>query len=183
MSLDTPTSSGPPAAYFPNEGDSIVVGIVDVGTYQQRNYEDDTLAFWPDGGPKEGKVVTGLVMSASGNTAAGSEKNNTPIEIGQLVTFWCEGGKHYTYADALKASGGVDRGDVMQWKRMADEPAKNPKHNPRKVYVAKIRPAEAKDGDIVARCEAAYAEMQTRTAVDAPPAMAGASSAHDLDEF
>ena len=28
MPLDAPSTSGPPAAYFPNEGDSIVVGIV-----------------------------------------------------------------------------------------------------------------------------------------------------------
>ena len=48
MALDAPSSSGPPAAYFPNPGDSIVVGIIDVGTYQQRDYDSGELKTWPD---------------------------------------------------------------------------------------------------------------------------------------
>lgn len=180
MSLDTPTSSGPPAAYFPNEGDAIVVGIVDVGTYQQRDYDTGDLKTWPDGGKVEGKVVTGLVMSVAGNTAKGTEKANEPVATGDLITFWCEGGKHYTYRDALKAANGVDRGDVMLWKRETDEPAKNPRHNPRKVYSAVIRRPEAKDGDIVAKCVAAYEATRHRDSLDAP---ATASATVESDVF
>jgi len=180
MPLDTPTSSGPPAAYFPNPGDSIVVGIVDVGTYQQRDYDTGELKTWPDGGKVEGKVVTGLVISTTGGTAKGTEKSHEPVAAGDLVTFWCEGGKHYTYRDALKAHGAVDRGDVMLWKRKDDKPAKNPRHAARKVYTARIRKPEAKDGDIVARCEAAYRDAQTRVTVDAPePAYSGGGASFD----
>jgi len=170
MPLDAPTASGPPAAYFDNEGDSIVVGIVNVDTYHQRDYDTDELKYWPDGGKVEGKIVTGLVISTTGTTGAGSEKANTPVSPGDIVTFWCEGGKHFTYAAALKAHGPVSRGDVMQWKREADKPTTNPKHYAQKVYVAKIRPAEAKDGDLVTRCEKAARELAATPALDAPAA-------------
>lgn len=170
MPLDAPSTSGPPAAYFPNEGDTIVVGIVDIGTYHQRDYDTDELKYWPDGGKVEGKVITGLVVSLDGTTCGGSSKANAPIAPGDIVTFWCEGGKFYTYRDALKAHGPINRGDVMLWKRDADKPAKNAKHNPQKVYVAKIRAPKPEDGDLVARCEKAARELAAAKALDAPPA-------------
>lgn len=171
MPLDEPTMSGPPAAYFPSPGDQIVVGIVDVATYQQRDYDTGDLKFWPDGGKVEGKIVTGLVISAKG-AMAGTEKSHEAVSPGDLVTFWCEGGKHYTYRDAKRAHGAVDRGDVMLWKREADEPAKNTRHNPRKVYSAVIRHPEARDGDIVARCEAAYRTLHVPARLDEPVSVA-----------
>ena len=178
MSLDAPTASGPPSAYFPTVGDTIVVGIVDVGTYHQKDYNTDELKFWPDGGKVEGKVVTGLVVSTTGDTAAGSEKANSPVAAGELVTFWAEGGKYFTYRDALRDHGDVDRGDVMLWKREDDKPATNPKHNDQKVYVAKIRSPKAEDGDLVARCEKAAKELAAAPPLDAP----AAPSAPVIDE-
>ena len=168
MALDTPGSSGPPAAYFPAEGDAIVVGIVDIGTYQQTDYDTGEPKTWPDGGKVEGKVITGLVVSVSGTTGAGSEKANGPVAPGDIVTFWCEGGKHFTYRDALKAHGAVNRGDVMQWTRGADKPAKNARHNAQKVYVAKLRAPKADDYDLIARCEKAARELANTKALDAP---------------
>lgn len=167
MQLDAPTQAGPPAAYFPAVGDSIVVGIVNVTEYQQRDYDTGALKTWPDGGKVMGKCVTGLVVSTTGSTAKGTEKSNEPVNAGDLVTFWCEGGKHYTYRDAIKAHGNVNLGDLMQWRRDADEPAKNSRHNDRKVYVAQIRAPKADDGDIVDRCMAAHREIAGQQ-VDAP---------------
>jgi len=181
MSLDAPKASGPPSAYFPTVGDTIVVGIVDVGTYHQKDYNTDELKYWPDGGKVEGKVITGLVVSTSGDTAAGSEKANSPVAAGELVTFWAEGGKHFTYAAALKEHGPVDRGDVMLWKREDDKPATNPKHNDQKVYIAKIRSPKAEDGDLVARCEKAAKELAAAPPLDAPAAPA--QSTPEIDEF
>jgi len=178
MSLDTPNASGPPAAYLPTVGDSIVVGIVDVGTYHQRDYDTDELKYWPDGGKIEGKLITGLVITVTGTTVAGSEKANGPVAAGDLVTFWCEGGKHFTYAAALKAHGAVELGDVMLWKRDADKAQQNAKHYPQKVYVAKIRSPKAEDGNIVARCEKAAKELDAKPPLDAP----AAAPAHDDDE-
>lgn len=181
MSLDTPNALGPPAAYLPTVGDSIVVGIVDVGQFHQRDYTTGELKYWPDEGPVMGKVITGLVVSISGDTAAGSEKANGPVGPGELVTFWAEGGKHFTYADALKAHGPIDRGDVMLWKREDDKPATNPKHNDQKVYVAKIRSPKAEDGDLVARCEKAAKELAAAPPLDAPAAPS--APVIDEDEF
>lgn len=183
MPLDAPSSSGPPAAYFPNEGDAIVVGIVDIGTYQQTDYDTGELKTWPDGGKVEGKVITGLVISTTGTTGAGSEKANGPVAPGDIVTFWCEGGKHFTYRDALKAHGPISRGDVMQWKRDADKPAKNARHNPQKVYVAKLRPPKADDGDIINRCEKAARELASAKALDAPVSVPAGAPADDEMPF
>ena len=180
MPLDQPSQSGPPAAYFPNVGDSIVVGIVDVGEYQQRDYDSGELKHWPDGGKVMGKVVTGLVVSTTGTTGCGSVQANGPVEAGDLVTFWCEGGKHFTYKDALKAAGSIDVGDVMLWKREDDKPARTSKHNPQKVYVAKLRKPEAKDGDLADRCAAKRRELHAEQ-VDAAPEPVGAP-ADDIEE-
>ena len=171
MPLDAPTTSGPPAAYFPEEGDSIVVGIVDIGSYHQRDYDTDELKYWPDGGKVEGKVITGLVISTSGSTCGGSQKANGPIGAGDIVTFWCEGGKFYTYRDAVKAHGAVQVGDVMRWARLDDKPAQNSRHYPQKVYEARIRKPKAEDGDIVARCRAKRDELHAQQ-LDAPPSTA-----------
>jgi hypothetical protein len=58
----------------------------------------------------------------------------------------------------------------MLWKREADKPAASAKHYPQKVYVAKLRAPEAKDGDLVARCEKAARELAATKALDAPVA-------------
>lgn len=172
--LDAPTSDGPPSAYFPNVGDSIVVGIVDVDTYQQRDYDTGELMTWPDGSPRTGKVITGLVVSTNGALGGGTKANH-PVEPGDLVRFWCEGGKHYTYRDALKAAGGINVGDVMLWKREDDKPPSNSRHNPAKQYSAKIRRPEPKDGDLPDRCQQARLEFKQRTQLDTVPAGGGSS--------
>lgn len=158
--LDTPTQSGPPAARFPAIGDSIVVGIIDVGEYQQRDYDTNEPKTWPDGGKVMGKVVTGLVVKTSGTTDAGSDRASAPVNPGDLVTFWCEGGKFFTYRDAVKDAGGVNVGDVMLWKRDDDKPPTNPRHNPAKTYTAKIRRPKAEDGDLVERCTVKRRELK-----------------------
>lgn len=188
MPLDQPAQSGPPTAYFPAVGDSIVVGIVNVDNFHQRDYTTGELKYWPDGGAVLGKVVTGLVVSTTGTTAAGSERAHGPVGPGDLVTFWCEGSKWFTYQEALKAAGDIDVGDVMLWKREADKPPTNPKHDPQKVYVAKLRKPEAKDGDLVERCTKAHRELKAQRVDEAPPrepapATAGAPAPFDEDEF
>ena len=180
MPLDEPTQSGPPAAYFPEPGTSIIVGIIDVNRYQQRDFDTGDLKFWDDGKPKEGRVVTGLVITVTG-AAKGTAKNNEPVNPGDLVTFWCEGGKHYTYEAAKKTHGPVERGDVMMWKREADEPAKNSRHADRKVYTARIRRPEAKDGDIIARCEQAHRQTNPPAVLDTTPVPVPAAAWSDDD--
>lgn len=166
--LDTPKASGPPAIHFDLEGNDVVVGLVDVGEYQQRNFDTGDLETWPDGGPKMGKVVTGLVISTNGGLVTIDDNERAAIP-GDLVTFWCEGGKHFTYRDAVKAAKGITQGDLMHWKYVRQEPPKKKGHNGLKVYEAKIRHPEAKDGDIVDRCVEAYNRLHSTTLDDADP--------------
>jgi len=171
--LDTPTetTSGPPAIKLTTpEVSEVVVGIVNIGEYQQRDYDTDELSYWDNdpSKPKMGKILTGLVGSAV-ECATGKDDNETPVSPGDLVSFWIEGGKYYTYRDALLDAGKADCGHVMKWWRAADKPKKNPAHSAPHTYVAKIRPPEAKDGDLADRCEAAYHEQAKRPALDAAP--------------
>jgi len=91
------------------------------------------------------------------------------VVAGDLVSFWIEKGKYYTYRDALVDAGKADCGHVMKWWREADKPKKNPALRAPHTYGAKIRPPEAKDGDLADRCEAAYHEQAKRPALDAAP--------------
>lgn len=167
--LDAPATGGPPQAHFPAVGDSIVVGIVDVKSYHQRDYDTNEPKYWPDGGIVEGKCVIGLVVSTEGTTDAGSEKSSQPVSPGDLVSFYCEGGKWFTYRDAIKEAEGIFVGDVMKWSRAEDKPPNNPRHNPQKVYVAKIRRPKDGDGDLPLRCEAKRRELDDRQLDPAPP--------------
>jgi len=167
--LDTPTSSGPPSIKFGTIGDSVTVGLVNVDDYQQKNFDTDELLFWNDDPkqPKMGKVVTGLVIANNGGLL-GSDDEERPAQPGDLISFWCEGGKHFTWRDAVKAAKGVTQGDVMRWTFTSEEPPKKKGFSPRKVYEAQIRHPEAKDGDIADRCVAAYNESQQRPVLDEP---------------
>ena len=175
--LDTPTASGPPSVHFNTIGDSIVVGLVDVNDYHQKDFDTDEPLFWNDDQkqPKMGKVVTGLVVSNKGGLVT-IDDTERPAEAGELVSFWCEGGKHFTWRDAVKAAKGVAQGDVMQWAFTEEEPPKKKGFNPRKVYVATIRKPKATDGDIADRCVANYNELQNRQELDRDegPAYTGA---------
>jgi hypothetical protein len=167
LELDAPSSGGPPAIKFDKPGAYVVCGIVDVKEYQQRDLATGDLLTWDDGKPKMGKMVTALVVSADG-AYTGRDDDQDPAAVGDVVTFWCEKGKHYTWRDAVKAHGKVLVGDVMKWERLADEPPKKAGFNAQKVYRAALRSPEARDGDIVDRCAAARIAQANRPAVDEP---------------
>jgi hypothetical protein len=173
ISLDTATSSGPPAAKFTAPGAYVVVGIVNVGDYQQRDFDTREPLTWDDGKPKMGKVVTGLVVSAEGVVTGGDWRadyaDGTPVEPGDLISFFCEKGMWFTYRDAVKESGGINVGDVARWERIADEPPTKKGAAPQKVHKARIRRPEAKDGDLADRCVAAYHDQASRPALDSAP--------------
>lgn len=186
ITLDTPASSGPPSVKFDNVGDNVVVGIVNVEEYQQRDYDTGELAYWSDGGPKMGKRITGLVVANNG-AVVGPKGDTREAEAGELVTFHAEGSRHFTWTEAVKAAGSVEVGDVMKWSLDRTEPASNPRYNDRKVYVAEIRRPEPKDGDLADRCVAAYQEAQKRPSLDASPQpereAVPTSPAADMDPF
>ena len=171
ITLDTPTSGGTPSAKFPAPGTWIVCGIVNVNDYQQRNFDTEELLWWDDActQPRNGKVITGLVVSAEGVVVDG-ENGEQLVGPGDLVSFWCEGGKFLAYRDAVKAAKGANVGDVMRWARSEDEEPKRKGFNPRKVYEIAIRRPEAKDGDLADRCVEQYHALKDRPTLDTAPA-------------
>lgn len=181
ITLETPKTGGPPAVKFPQVGASVIVGIVNVEEYQQHNI-DGVAQTWSDGSPKLGKRITGLVVKSEGATVGG-DSGDIPANPGDLVTFYAEKGKHYTWSDAVKSAGGVDVGDVMLWKFDREEPPSQRGYNPRKVYIAQIRKPKANDGDLADRCVAAYHEQAQRPTVETPAPSAPMTTDDVADAF
>jgi hypothetical protein len=154
IQLDAPTTGGPPAAKFPEVGNSVIVGIVDVSDYQQRTIEG-TAKTWDNGDPMMGKRVTGLVVESDGCVLK-EDDSDRPVIQGDLVSFYCEGSRFFTWKDALKDHGSVVVGDVMKWKFEKTEKASKKGYNDRKIYVAALRHAKMEDGDLKAMCIDAY---------------------------
>jgi hypothetical protein len=167
ITLDTASGGGAPSPKLGSPGAAITVGIVNVDDYHQAEIGGEK-KFWSDGKPIMGKVVTGLVVSAT-DVTVGSDGDERPAVAGDLVTFWCEKGKHFTWRDAVKAAGGVKLGDVMLWERGEDKPPTKRGLKPQQVYTARIRRSEAKDGDLAERCFAAYQEAKDRPTFEAAP--------------
>ena len=165
--LDAPTSSGPPAIKFTEPGSNVVVGIVDVYEFQQRDDDGNKLT-WDDGSPKMGKAVVGLVVNQSGAYTGKKNEPPKPVAPGDLVTFYCQSGKYFTWRDAVQAYGAVSVGDVMKWERLEDKPPRKSTWSPQQVYKAQIRKPDTHDGDIVDRCIAARQERTERPQVDQP---------------
>lgn len=169
IQLDTGSAgSGTPGVKFDEIGAHVIVGIVNVDEYHQHNI-DGVAQTWSDGTPKMGKRVTGLVVSAD-RALVGGPDGDREAEPGELVTFYCEGGKHYTWRDAVAEAGGANVGDVMKWTFTEEKPPKQRGYNPQKVYVAQIRRAEARDGDLPARCVEEYQRLQQGPQLQSAPA-------------
>jgi len=181
ITVDEPTTGGPPAVKFRDLGAYVVVGIVDVESVQSRDYDTGDLEFWNDGNPKMHPRITGLVVSAEGATV-GKDDDERAVEPGDVVSIYAQGSRLFTYRDAVKTHGAVSVGDVMRWKFDHTTPTKNPRHNPVKVFTAELRKPEGKDGDLSSRCEAEHFDRKKRPTVDAAPApapAATAAAAHD----
>lgn len=164
IQLDAPGTGGPPSIKFPSVGDSVIVGIVDVSDYQQRTI-DGTPKTWDNGNPMMGKRVTGLVIESK-NATIKEDDDDRPVEPGDLVSFYCEGSRFFTWRDALKEHGAVVVGDVMQWTFARTEKASKKSYNDRKIYEASIRHAKMEDGDIKSLCVQAYAQIHNIAGLD-----------------
>jgi len=156
ITLDTP-NTGVPAVKFPSIGDKVTVGIVDVQQYQQRTM-DGTPKTWDNGDPKMGKRVIGLVVAAKNATLKENDADR-PVAVDDLVAFYCEGSRFFTWKDALKDHGPVSVGDIMDWEFESEEPAKQRGYNPRKVYKAEIHSPSLAEMEIKQKCIDAYHEL------------------------
>lgn len=166
ITVDTPSAGGPPAVKFGDVGDYVDVGIVNVEDVQSRNYDTGDPEFWGDGNPKMHPRITGIVIGHKGATV-GKDDEERAVEAGEIVTIYAQGGRLYAWREAKKAHGAVKVGDVLRWKFDRTEPARNPRHAPRKVFVGTLRSPRGDDGDLVQRCEAAYHDRAERVPVDA----------------
>lgn len=156
--LDTP-NVGVPAIKFPAVGDEVTVGIVDVQQYQQRTI-DGELKTWDDGSPKMGKRVIGLVVTAKNATLKENDADR-PVVADDLVAFYCEGARFFTWKNALKDHGAVSVGDIMDWKFDHEDPPKKRGYNPTKIYVAEIHTPKLQEMEIKQKCIDAYHELHS----------------------
>ena len=179
--LDTPASSGPPAATFPTVGDSFTAGIVNIQEFQQTDYDTGEPKRWANGDPVMGKRITCLVTDIGGDFCSGGIRNPQPVAAGELVTLYIQGGLFTAYRDATrKHNQPITVGDVCKVTRLEDGEPSNPRYNPPKRYQIGLRANDpAKDGDLKARCEAAY-HASTSITVDTPAAPAAAD---DMEDF
>lgn len=154
--LDSP-NTGVPAVKFPAVGDKVTVGIVDVQPYQQKTMQGEPKT-WDNGDPKMGKRVIGLVVTGKNATLKDNDEDR-PVVQDDLVAFYCEGSRFFTWKDALKDHGAVAVGDIMDWEFEAEEPAKQKGFHPRKVYKAEIHSPTLAEMEIKQKCIDAYHEL------------------------
>ena len=159
IQLEQPAAPGLPGPKFAEPGSYVDVGIIDVETVQSRDYETGDIRKWDDGTPVSHPRITGVVLAAQG-ARTGRDADERDIAVGETVQIHADGGRIYTWRDAIKEHGAVEVGDVLRWKFDRTEAPRNRMHLPRKVFVAQLRKARSDDGDLVARCEALYHERR-----------------------
>lgn len=164
-----------PALKLPNIGDSVVVAIAheaSVPLYQFRR----------DGGPKvraltqDGKERNQLkltVIVVSGKAVTG--ENLEPVASGEEAVIYLAGHNWFSYIESTKKLGGLNVGDVMQWKYERDEPGKGAED--KKIRAATVRHAKPEEAELVAQCEAIY-----RRITSTPLTPAGAPQEFEDDE-
>jgi hypothetical protein len=156
---------------FPTVGTSITLGLVKFDQYQQADFDTDTPKTWPDGKPMMGTIITGVAHKVEGVEVGPKDDKRTP-QPGEKVTIWVEGPKHFAWRDASKAAASAGHkyevSDLIRFECIDTVAPKNPKHNPRKVYEAKIGKANPTEhAALIASCEAAYRSTEA-IAVEAP---------------
>ena len=125
-----------PAVSFKNKpiGTKVTMTLTEHGKFVQgKDFDTDELAYWPanaDGTrkPKMCAVYTGTVD-------------------GEPMSFWATkpSSLFSAFVEAQKAAGGerMAPGGTLEVEFYAEEPAKNPKHNPRKLYRARYTKGSA----------------------------------------
>lgn len=123
-------SSGAPALKFPEIGTVQRGTIVAKEARQQTDYTTGDAKFWPNGDPMLEVVVTLDVDGEEGRLFA----------RGQMLN---------AIRAAIRDAGAttLERGGTLAVKFDREEPNKNPRFNPVKIYTAQYRPPAAKAAD------------------------------------
>jgi hypothetical protein len=157
-----------PALKLPTIGDSVVVAIA---------YEEQVplYKYRKDGGPKvrattqDGKERNQLrltVVVMSGKAIAGEASE--PVPVGEEAVIFLAGHNWFSYIEASKKLGGINVGDVLQWKYDRDEPGQGAED--KKMRVSTLRHAKPDEAETVARCEAIYRRITSTPLAPAAPA-------------
>lgn len=204
IQLEDDRPSAPPTPKYDTVGQEVVIGIANVDKYHQHGYSSELPKFWDGKTPVEltweqarqkgideriveGDRVTGIVVSSDGDVTVSADGDQRPIKVGEVITLWMEGGRWKSWNEARsalrkKSGKGVAVGDLFRWKFADTSPATNPKHNDRKDFEGTLRHPEAKDGDIVDRCEKLYYELRDRPSLDSGPTAADEAPTSDYDD-
>ena len=187
--LATPRSSGPPSVKLPNIGSYVAGQVWNFSETQATQFGTGVPLYWPDGTPKMAYILTIRATQASG-AMAGKKDELTPVNPGDDVTVWLQGGDAAEWSRALKEKGSLEIGDFFAQKYERDEPSKTPGHQDRKVRTILLRSAEGDEVARVAECEQLYAanattlaEAPRTTAPDDPFASAGGTVDPALEPF
>lgn len=162
-------SSGPPSIKLPNIGDAVRFAVIDVNpNVPAREYGTGNPKLDKYGRPKMQTVLTVLVL---GGGKHGDDKTGyTDAEVGSVASIFIEsytkydpdqdrlGGTHLSFGGACDTlEGGLQVGDVGEWKYIQDLPSKAA--SPRKDRKFRLRHPKPDEAAQTARCEQLRAEL------------------------
>jgi hypothetical protein len=157
-----------PALKLPTIGDSVVVAIAyeeQVPLYQYRTDGQKVRAKTQDG-TKERNQLRLSVVVMSGKAVTGEALE--PVAPGEEAVIFLSGHNWFSYIEASKKLGGINVGDVMQWKYERDEAGNGAID--KKVRASTIRHAKPEEADTVAKCEDIYRRITSTPLASAAPA-------------
>lgn len=145
-----------PSLKLPNLGDTVVVAIAREETVPLYEYRTDGAkirAKTRDG--KERNQLRLAVVVMSGKAVTGETLEAVPP--GDEAVIYLSGHNWFSYIESTKALGGVNVGDVLQWKYERDEPGSGGVD--KKIRAATLRHARPDEAEVVAQCEAIYRRL------------------------
>jgi hypothetical protein len=156
-----------PALKLPDIGDTVVVAIAheeSVPLYEFRKDGQKVRAVTQDKKERNQLRLTVVVMSGKAVTGEALE----PVAPGEEAVIFLSGHNWFGYIEASKRLGGVNVGDVMQWKYERDEPGNGPID--KKMRTSTIRHAKPEEAETVAKCEAIYRRITSTPLASTAPA-------------
>lgn len=182
-------TSGPPSLKLPTLGDAVRFAVIDINpNVPAREYGTGNPKLDKFGRPKMQTVLTVLVLG--GGKHGDNERGYTDAEVGSVGAIFIESytkwdpdqdklkGTHLSFGAAVDTlEGGLQVGDVGEWKYIQDLPSKAA--SPRKDRKFRMRHPKPDEAAQTARCEQLRAELAGNVLV----ASSAAAGPFDDDEF
>ena len=152
ISLEQPAI---PSVKLRNIGDEVVIAIAHAKVVPWREYGTNNVKVGADGKPRTQDCVTGIVVRGTGVVTRNDQ--DEVVKPGEEVAIYLAGHNRWEYIEAKRKLGGLNVGDVLQWKYDRDEPSQS--GNPKKVRTCAMRRAKPEEAATVAACEALYSRL------------------------